>query len=88
MTHFAPRGRRGPGFPSSSGITLVELIFWLMVVSWIAVMLTQGYTRLEEAIAMRSAVHETTVAFYRARATAIARNRNVGLKFQIGRAHV
>jgi hypothetical protein len=83
VTHFAPRGRRGPGFPSTSGITLVELIFWLMVLSWIAVMLTQGYTRLEEAIAMRSAVHETTVAFYRARSTAVARNRNVGLKFRM-----
>ena len=31
---------------------------------------------------LRSAVHETSVAFYRARAYAISRNRNVGLKFR------
>jgi hypothetical protein len=54
-----------------------------MVVSWIAVMLTEGFSRFEESVAIRSAVHETTVAFYRARSSAIARNRNVGLKFRL-----
>jgi len=82
VTHFAPRGRRGPGFPSEAGVTLVEALTWLSVSSWMAVMVTQGVSRLEESVAIRSAVHETTVAFYRARSSAIARNRNVGLKFR------
>jgi Tfp pilus assembly protein FimT len=41
-----------------------------------------GVLQLRQAIAVRSAVHETTVAFYRARSYAISRNRNVGLKFR------
>jgi hypothetical protein len=82
VTLFAPRGRRGPGSLSDAGFTLIQLLLWLAVSSWFAVMVFQGVTQLEEAVAIRSAVHETTVAFYRARSCAIARNRNVGLKFR------
>lgn len=82
MTLSAPRGRRGPGFPSAAGFTLPELLLWMAVSSWLLVMLNAGVAALEQAVSIRSAVHETTVAFYRARSSAIARNRNVGLKFR------
>ncbi|HEY7575820.1 MAG TPA: GspH/FimT family pseudopilin [Thermoanaerobaculia bacterium] len=82
MSLFAPRGPRGPGIPSRAGFTLVELLTGLAVTSWLLVMSVEGFARLEESVAIRSAVHETTVAFYRARSWAIARNRNVGLKFR------
>ena len=82
MTRFAPRGLRGPGPLSNAGMTLTELLLWMALSSWAFVLMTAGIARLEEAVAIRSAVHETTVAFYRARSSAIARNRNVGLKFR------
>lgn len=82
MTRFAPRGLRGPGPLSNAGFTLTELLLWMAVSSWAFVLMTAGVARLEESVAIRSAVHETTVAFFRARSSAIARNRNVGLKFR------
>jgi hypothetical protein len=82
VTRFAPRGLRGPGPLSNAGMTLTELLLWMAFSSWAFVLMTAGIARLEEAVAIRSAVHETTVAFYRARSSAIARNRNVGLKFR------
>ncbi len=82
MTRSAPRGLRGPGPLSNAGVTLTELLLWMAVSSWASVLMTAGVARLEESVAIRSAVHETTVAFYRARSSAIARNRNVGLKFR------
>lgn len=54
----------------------------MAVSSWAFLLMAAGVARLEESVAIRSAVHETTVAFYRARSCAIARNRNVGLKFR------
>ena len=82
VSTYAPRGLAGPGFPSASGMTLAQLLIWMAVSSWAFVMMAAGVARLEESVAIRSAVHETTVAFYRARSSAIARNRNVGLKFR------
>ena len=38
--------------------------------------------QLRQSVAIRSAVHETTVAFFHARSYAISRGRNVGLKFR------
>jgi hypothetical protein len=43
---------------------------------------TPGVMRLREEVSLRSAVHETSVAFYLARSYAISRGRNVGLKFR------
>ena len=82
MTPVAPRGRRGPGPLSQTGLALHELLLWMAVMSWFFILITTGVARLEECVAIRSAVHETTVAFYRARSSAITRNRNVGLKFR------
>ena len=60
----------------------MELLLWMAVTSWALILMTEGSARLKESVAIRSAVHETTVAFYRARSYAISRNRNVGLKFR------
>ncbi len=83
MNSAPARGPQGPGpLCPESGVSLVELLIGITAVAWILALATPGVTRLREAVALRSAVHETSVAFYRARAYAISRNRNVGLKFR------
>ncbi|MEP6993908.1 MAG: GspH/FimT family protein [Acidobacteriota bacterium] len=82
MTLSAPRGHRGPGLPSQAGVALPELLLWMVLAAWVLALTTAGAPRLKESVAIRSAVHETTVAFYRARSSAISRNRNVALKFR------
>jgi hypothetical protein len=82
VTTTPARGHRGPGPLSQAGLALPELLLWMAVAAWFFAMISEGATRLEEAVAIRSAVHETTVAFYRARSCAISRNRNVGVKFR------
>jgi hypothetical protein len=77
------RGPRGPGpLPRSAGIVLPELLLWGLLVAYLLLMTVPGVMSLREAVAVRSAVHETTVAFFRARSYAISRAANVGLKFR------
>lgn len=75
------RGHRGPG-PLSPGLSLWELLVGLSLLGTILAFVVPGAFALAASVAVRSAAHETTVAFYRARAHAITRNRNVGLKFR------
>ena len=82
MTATPARGRRGPGPLSCAGVTLPELVLLMALTSWSFALVVPGALRLRESVVIRSAVHETTVAFYRARAYAISRNRSVGLKFR------
>jgi len=53
-----------------------------MLGGYLLLMLAPGVASLKESVAVRNAVHETTVAFFQARAYAISRGRNVGLKFR------
>jgi hypothetical protein len=76
------RGRGGPGPLFAPGFTLLEAIVWIVLATWGAALLVPGMMQLSRAVSIRSAASETTVAFFRARAYAIARNRNVGLKFR------
>ena len=63
-------------------MSLLEVLVAVSALAWVAVLAVPGVNQLREAVALRSAVHETSVAFYRARSYAISRNRNVGLKFR------
>ena len=83
MNTTPARGPMGPGpLLREAGVSLFELLLALTALAWMLAIATPGVTRLREAVALRSAVHETTVAFYLARSYAISRNRNVGLKFR------
>ena len=59
-----------------------ELLVTLMLGAVLVLMVAPGVWSLRESVAIRNAVHETTVAFFRARSYAISRGRNVGLKFR------
>jgi hypothetical protein len=63
-------------------MTLAELLVALILSIFALLLAAPGVLALKESVALRSAVHETTVAFFRARMYAISRNRNVGLKFR------
>jgi hypothetical protein len=77
------RGPLGPGpLRPDAGWSLFELLLVLTATAWFLALATPGVTRLRREVALRSAVHEASVAFYLARAYAISRNRNVGLKFR------
>src|SRR5262249_13459712 len=66
------RGPRGPGpLSRSAGWAVTELLLWGMLVGYLLLMSVPGVMALRESVAIRSAVHETTVAFFRARAYAI-----------------
>ncbi len=83
MTSAPARGPQGPGpLSPSSGLTAYELIVSLMVVAFLVLLAAPGTLSLRESVSIRNAVHETTVAFYLARAYAVSRDRNVGLKFR------
>ena len=83
MTPPPARGPLGPG-PSSTaaGFSVPEILIGTALAGFLVAMLTPGAMSLKESVSIRNAVHETTVAFYRARAYAISRGRNVGLKFR------
>lgn len=81
MNPTPARGRRGPG-PLSSGVAIEELLIWMTLAATLLAVIVPSALQLRQSVAVRSAAHETTVAFYRARAYAISRNRNVGLKFR------
>lgn len=83
MTPTPARGPQGPGpLRPAAGVSLFELLLGITTVAWILALATPGVGHLRETVALRSAVHETSVAFYRARSYAISKNRNVGLKFR------
>ncbi len=83
MTPPPARGPLGPG-PSSlaAGFSVPDLLVATMLGAFLTLMVVPGAMSLKESVAIRNAVHETTVAFFRARAYAIARGHNVGLKFR------
>ena len=83
MTPTPARGPLGPG-PSSpcSGVTAHELVVSIMLGAFLSLLAVPGAMALRESVAIRNAVHETTVAFYLARSYSISRARNVGLKFR------
>jgi hypothetical protein len=54
----------------------------ILLSGFLSLLVVPGAFVLRESIAIRNAVHETTVAFYLARSYAISRERNVGLKFR------
>jgi hypothetical protein len=82
------RGPLGPGpFLSppgraEDGFTAHDLLISLGVAVFLLLLATPGVLDLRQSVAVRSAAHETTVAFYLARSYAISKNRNVGLKFR------
>jgi hypothetical protein len=77
------RGPQGPGpFRSNAGLSIFELLLGMTTLAGMLAIATPGVMRLREEVSLRSAVHETSVAFYLARSYAISRNRNVGLKFR------
>ena len=83
MNTSPARGPLGPGpLHTDTGLSLVELLLGLTAMAWLLILATPGALRLRQAVSLRSAVHETSVAFYLARAYAISRDRNVGLKFR------
>ena len=54
----------------------------MIAAGFVMAIIAPGVQQLQSSVAIRNAVHETTVAFYRARSHAIFRGRNVGLKFR------
>jgi hypothetical protein len=83
VTSTPARGPQGPGpLRPDAGLSLFEVLLGITTVGWMLALALPGVGRLREQVVLRSAVHEASVAFYRARAYAISRNRNVGLKFR------
>jgi hypothetical protein len=82
------RGPRGPGpLPQGRscdgpGFAAHELLVVVILANFLLLLAAPGVLDLRQSVAMRSAAHETTVAFYMARSYAISKNRNVGLKFR------
>jgi len=81
VTPTPARGRRGPG-PLLRGFALNELLIGMMILGTLLSIIVPTVLQLRQSVSIRSAVHETSVAFYRARSYAISRNRNVGVKFR------
>ncbi|HMA19099.1 MAG TPA: GspH/FimT family pseudopilin [Thermoanaerobaculia bacterium] len=84
MTFVPTRDRRrGPGLSSGSGgLSSLELVVVMALVSALAAATARGAFDLQSALAVRSAAGEVASAFLRARAFAITRGVNVGLKFR------
>lgn len=83
MSLSPARGPQGPGpLPRNAGVVLPELLLYGMLIAYLLLMIVPAVMALRESVAIRSAVHETTVAFFRARSFAISRAANVGLKFR------
>jgi hypothetical protein len=64
------------------GFALNELLIGMMILGTLLSIIVPTVLQLRQSVSIRSAVHETSVAFYRARSYAISRNRNVGVKFR------
>jgi len=83
VTTSPARGPQGPGpLRPDAGLSIFDLLLGMTTVAGMLAIATPGVMRLRDEVSLRSAVHETSVAFYLARSYAISRNRNVGLKFR------
>jgi hypothetical protein len=67
---------------AEAGFTAHDLLIGLTVAVFLLLLAAPGVLDLRQSVAVRSAAHETTVAFYLARSYAISKNRYVGLKFR------
>jgi len=78
------RGRTsGPGpLLPHEGISAIELLLTLAILGAVAAALSPGMAWLESSVSIRSAAAEVGAAILRARATALSRNANVGLKYR------
>jgi Type II transport protein GspH len=83
VTTSPARGPQGPGpLRPDAGLSIFELLLGMTTLAGMLAIATPGVMRLRDEVSLRSAVHETSVAFYLARSYAISQNRNVGLKFR------
>jgi len=64
------------------GFAVHDLLVGIILAIFVLLLSAPSVIELRQSVAVRSAAHETTVAFFLARAYAISRNRNVGLKFR------
>jgi hypothetical protein len=67
---------------TEAGFSAPELILAMTVAASLVAVAAPGALQLRSALAVRSAAGEVRSALYRARAQAIARCRNVGVKFR------
>jgi type II secretory pathway pseudopilin PulG len=74
----APIARRN----AAIGISAIELLLTIAVIGALAAAAAPGMASLESSVAIRSAAAEAGAAILRARAAAISRNANVGLKYR------
>ncbi|HTR02511.1 MAG TPA: hypothetical protein VMN82_04885, partial [Thermoanaerobaculia bacterium] len=81
MSASPARGPLGPGpLHPAAGLSIFELLLGMTTMAGLLAIATPGVVRLRQEVSLRSAVHETSVAFYLARSYATSKNRNVGLK--------
>ncbi|HSP93227.1 MAG TPA: GspH/FimT family pseudopilin [Thermoanaerobaculia bacterium] len=74
---------RGSGpLPCRAGFSAVELVAVLAMLAAATAVAAPGAMRLRAALSVRSGAAQTSAAFLRARAYAIARGRHVGIKFR------
>jgi hypothetical protein len=66
----------------ASGFAAHDLLVGMILAIFVLLLSAPSVIDLRQSVAVRSAAHETTVAFFLARAYAISKNRNVGLKFR------
>ena len=91
MTLKPARGRfRGPGLScfrreslrGGRGLSSVELVVAVAIVSALLAATASGAYQLQSALAVRSAAAELAATFFRARAYALVRGVNVGIKWR------
>ena len=87
MSATPARGPQGPGpLPRlrrrAAGFTVHDVLVGIILAIFVLLLTAPSVLELRQSVAVRSAAHETTVAFFLARAYAISKNRNVGLKFR------
>ena len=68
--------------PRETGFSVHELVIVLLTLVSVTVIAAPAAFELQSALAVRSAAGEVSAALYRAKAEAIRRCRNVGLKFR------
>lgn len=74
---------RGSGpLPHCAGFSATELMAVLAIMAAATAVATPGAMHLRAALSVRSAAAQTSAAFLQARSQAIARARNVGIKFR------
>ena len=88
MSATPARGPLGPGpllrllQRDERGFTAPDLLVGITLAVFLLLLAAPGVLDLRQSVAVYSAAHETTVAFYLARSYAISKNRYVGLKFR------